>query len=492
MIDKAAVQPNGKTGHGAPAPAVFVGKRAPSRVWWIIIAVIAAIALSAAFWFWLRGSQSAPAYSTVPLLRQDLSQTVTASGTVNPQNTVSVGTQVSGTIQSIYVDFNSRVHVGEVLARLDPSTVQTQLDQALATLAQVRAQAAVAGESVTGARFSVSAATAAAAAVNASIARAQSALVLARQTLSRDRALLAHGYISQAQFDADQANEIASDSALRSAQASAAQSNAQALQSASGANGTAGSAQAAQAAVQAAEATVRQDELNLQRTVIQSPVDGTVVARNVSIGQTVAASFQTPTLFTVAQDLKKMEVDIAVGEPDIGNVRPGERVTFTVLAYPGRTFHGTVSQVRVNPATVANVVTYTVIVLVANNDRKLLPGMTANASITVATAKNALVVPAQALAFRSKAAGTSPWGKVLAGTGGAIVAGRNGTIFVLRNGTPERVSVHVDLVAGTQAAVSPLRGSLRAGDAVILGDGSSLGQPSRSGAPPIGLGRAIR
>jgi HlyD family secretion protein len=491
MIDTAVTKPNGKTPHVIGPPPVTGRKAVPRRLWLAGIAVLL-VAVSAGAWFWLRRSQSAPVYVTVPLAKQDLLQTVTASGTVNPQNTVSVGTQVSGTIQSIYVDFNSRVHVGEILAKLDPSTVQTQLDQALATLAQIRAQAVAAGESASGAKFSVNAATAAAASANASVTRAQSALTLAQQTLSRDRALLVNGYISQAQFDADQANETASDSAMRSAQAAAAQYSAQTMQSASGAAGSTSNAQAAQAAVQAAEATVRQDQLNLQRTIIQSPVDGTVVARNVSIGQTVASSFQTPTLFTVAQDLKKMEVDIAVGEPDIGDVHPGESVTFTVLAYPARSFRGTVSQVRVNPATVANVVTYTVIVLVSNNDSKLLPGMTANASITIAAAKDAFVVPAQALAYRSKASAGSAWGKVLAGTAGAVVAGGNGTVFVLRNGAPEPVTVHVALVAGTQVAISPLRGSLHLGDPIILSDGSSLTQTPRSGTPPAGLGRAIR
>ncbi len=158
--------------------------------------------------------------------------------------------------------------------------------------------------------------------------------------------------------------------------------------------------QAAQAGVAAAQAQVEQDELNIQRAVITSPVDGTVIARDVSVGQTVAASLQTPTLFSIAQNLHKMEVDINVGEPDIGNVRPGDAVSFSVLAYPNQTFTGTVSQVRVNPTTVNNVVTYTVITLVNNPNNALLPGMTANATIEVKTAKNALVVPTQALSFR--------------------------------------------------------------------------------------------
>jgi HlyD family secretion protein len=255
----------------------------------------------------------------------------------------------------------------------------------------------------------------------------------------------------------------------------------------------------------------------MQRATIVSPVDGTVVSRQVSVGQTVAASLQTPTLFSIAQDLHKMEVDINVGEPDIGNVRPGDAVTFSVLAYPNETFKGTVSQVRVNPTTVNNVVTYTVITLVNNAQGKLLPGMTANANIAVQTAKNALVVPLQALSFRPagsfkgthrRAAATggaaSPWGQTAGGAGGSVTAGSTGTIFVQRNGKPSPVRVKVSLVSGTQAAVTPLRGTLQAGDAVIVSSSGSQNSSTRSSASssrgfgsggPGGMGsigRAIR
>ena len=165
---------------------------------------------------------------------------------------------------------------------------------------------------------------------------------------------------------------------------------------------------------------MRQAQLNLQKTIVTSPVDGTVVARNVAVGTTVAASFQTPTLFSIAQDLSKMEVDLAVGEPDIGNVKPGESVDFGVLAYPNQTFRGVVSQVRINPVTTQNVVTYTTVVLVDNRAGKLLPGMTANAAIHVAKASNALVVPVAAFAYRPAAGSSrraSPYGRRCSGFG---------------------------------------------------------------------------
>lgn len=479
-----------------------------------------------------RGKATAQ-YVTQPVARQDLTQNVTASGTVNPQNTVNVGTQVSGTIQEIDVDFNSKVRKGQVLARLDTSQLQAQLAQAQAGLQQAQAQAAAQSQTAGGAQADIMGSQAGVQSAQAGVAKAQSALVVAQETMTRDRALLSRGYISQSQLDADNANEVAAQSAVQAAQAALTQARAQTQSTSSQAGAAQDTAAAAQAQVAAAQAQVQQDELNIQRAVITSPVDGTVIARDVSVGQTVAASLQTPTLFSIAQNLHKMEVDINVGEPDIGNVRPGDRVSFTVLAYPSQTFGGTVSQVRVNPTTVNNVVTYTVITLVNNPDGKLLPGMTANATIAVQTAKNALVVPAQALTYRpaggsthhgrssngtanvrtygsSQSAGisaASPWGQTAAGVSGSAAAGSTGLIFVQRNAKPVPVRVRVNLVSGTQAAVTPIRGTLASGENVIVSDGSSgqahSGRSSSSGSGSRGpgaggpsgmggIGRAIR
>jgi HlyD family secretion protein len=522
--------PNGRPASGE---AVLPGLRAAprGRWWWIAFGLLLLLlAIAAGVYFAVR-SRASLAYAAVPVARHDLTQSVSASGTVNAQNTVLVGTQVSGTIQSLYVDFNSRVRKGQVLARLDPSQFQAQVTQAQATLAQARAQAAAARQQASGARSGVSAANAATqaqgataqaaaqavAAADANVVKSQSVNVLAQQTLARDRKLLSQGYIPQSQYDADYSSAVAAQTSLNAARAAALQtrsqaqagvsqvaaSSAQAAQSASQAAGSVSSAQAAAAAVQTAQAVLEQDRVNLARSIITSPVDGTVVARNVSVGQTVAASFQTPTLFTIAQDLRKMEVDIGVGEPDIGNVRPGNAVDFSVLAYPNQTFHGKVSQVRVNPTTVQNVVTYTVIVLVENRDNRLLPGMTANANIGVTTKKNALVVPTQALTYRpstaarqhaqrSAATTTSPWGQAGPGTAGAVVAGSRGVLFVLREGKTHAVQVRVDLVSGTQAAVTPVRGALDVNDAVITSDSSSAArQRSSGGNAAPGFGRMI-
>lgn len=459
---------------------------------WFYLAAAAVVIASLIAAFIASRAQSAPMVETSPVVRQTLSSTVTASGIVNAQNSVSVGTQVSGTISALYVDFNSRVRRGQILARLDPSTVQAQLDQARANLAQAQAQAAAANANAGGAESNIAVASANSQAQSAAIgaaygnvAKSQAALTLAQQQLTRDQALLNQGFIAQASVDTDLSNVGQAQAALAAAQASMAQVRAQAQASSASVNqatqtaaGQADSAQAAQASVAAAQAQVQLDAVNLDHTIITSPVDGTVVARAVSVGQTVAASFNTPTLFTIAQDLRKMEVDINVAEPDIGNVKAGNAVDFSVLAYPNRVFHGTVREVRINPQTLNNVVTYQVIVDVPNNDSALLPGMTANATITVASAKYALVVPINALrthaaqqpqpqaqATTQPSAGASPWGAVATGGETSVTAGQNAILLVSRDGKVQPVRVHVDLTTAALAAVTP-----RAGSTLSVGD----------------------
>jgi HlyD family secretion protein len=459
---------------------------------WLVPSVALLLA-ALILWAALR-SRAGDQMITAPVVAQTLVQSVTASGTVNPQNLVSVGTQVSGTIASISVDFNSKVKRGEVLARLDPSTLQAQLDQAEAALAQAQAQVSQASANASSATSGVAVASAtgaaeaaAVSAAKANVGKTQAALNLAQKSETRDAALLAQGYIAQSTVDTDRST-VAQDAAdVASAQAAVAQAQAQALAGAatvneqsSTASGQVASTQAAQANVAAAEAVVRQDELNLQHAVITSPVDGTVVAREVSVGQTVAASLQTPTLFSIAQNLGKMEVDISVGEPDIGNVKPGDAVTFSVLAHPNENFHGTVAQVRINPQTLNNVVTYDVVVYASNTGGQLLPGMTANANIDVASAPDALTVPLSAL-HTASAAGATPWGSVNGpGASGAVAAGSQAQLVVDRGGRAVPMAVRVVLTNGTQAAVQPIgANALSAGDLVVTG---WQGQHAHAGA----------
>jgi HlyD family secretion protein len=498
-------------------------RRWSKRPWRAIVAAILALAIiiTGALIYRARSS-NAVAYVTAPVAQQDLVQTVSATGTVNPQNTINVGTQVSGIVSEIDVDYNSVVKKGQVLARLDPTTLQAQLASAQAQLAQSQAQAAADQNGATGAaatarvdQANAQSSEQAIASADSNITKAQSALAVAQLTVNRDNGLLAQGYIAQATVDSDKSNLVAAQSALQASQTSAEQARSQAA--ASAAQVQAGIAQSAQqsdtanaggAAIGIQEASVQQAQTNLSNSVIKSPVDGTVIARDVSVGTTVAASLQTPTLFAIAQNLSKMEVDLAVGEPDIGSVKDGESVNFTVLAYPNRTFHGIVSQVRKNPVVTQNVVTYTTVVLVNNNDQALLPGMTANATIGVQTASNALVVPLSALSFQpafngsgghhrpAGATGTpratspagngaAPWGSTLGSSSAAIVSGSQGRLFVERSGKLVRVPVTITLVSGTQAAVAPAGdATLAAGDQVVTGGGAAApARAPRSQAP---------
>jgi HlyD family secretion protein len=528
--------------------------------WWFVAAAIAVIAAIVVSVIAVRSRAAAVTYTTVPVQSGSLSQTVTASGTLNPQNTINVGTQISGTISEIDADFNAHVRKGQVLAKIDPASFQAALDQARAALAQSAAQAQASGATASGGPAAVAAARAQAqaqfaaarvAAANSdasraaistaqsNVTKAQSALALAQQTVARDRQLLSQGYIAQSQADADTSNAIAAQSAVDGARVAVTQAQAQSAASVAqvaqanaqqvaqtdtaGVQGATAAAQAAThdagvAAIGINQAQVKQAEQNLAHTIITSPVDGTVIARGVSIGQTVASSFSTPTLYTIAQDLTKMELDLAVGEPDIGRLRAGDAVDFTVLAYPNRTFHATVQQVRQNPTTVSNVVTYQTVVIVNNKDGALRPGMTANATIQVAHVDNATIVPLAAFGYtppsgsvtRTKRAGgtstgtsgatganqtqraggggngaggnASPWGQTSGASAGAVTAGGTGRIFVQRGGALVPIRVKIGLVADTQASVTPLRSTLSANDQVVIGDSAGASGSKRASA----------
>lgn len=524
-------------GHAAGSVETLTIPPKPKRRWIAAIAaLIVIVALVAGIIVYRSQSAAAVTYTTVPVQKQTLVQSVTATGTLNPQNTIAVGTQQSGTISEIDVDFNSKVHKGQVLARIDDTSLRSQLQSAQAQLAQAQQQAQAANANAGGSASSVNAAVASAnaaaatqraaaataqsntqaiAAADSNTAKAQSALTLAQQTVSRDQTLVSQGYLAQNQLDADRSAFVAAQTGVAGAQVAAAQARSQAQASAAQAQasiaqtaaqnastetardqaaGNAASAAASTSAIGIQEANVQQAQTNLQRAVITSPVDGTVISRAVSVGQTVAASFSTPTLFSIAQDLSKMELDLSVGEPDIGAVKAGENVSFTVLAYPNTTFTGKVSALRIAPATVSNVVTYTTVVLVDNKDQKLLPGMTANATIATATASNSLVVPTAALSFvpagngahrgnrpatattattpAAGSANSSPWGTTTGSAATIIAAGANGHVFVQRDGKLARVPVHIDLVSGTQAAVTTTGSAtqtLAVGDQVVTG-----------------------
>src|SRR6266478_2301298 len=323
---------------------------------WLILAGLAAvIALFAAFGLNRAGSVQ---HFTAKVERGDIDDVVEATGTINAVIMVQVGSQVSGTIAKLNVDFNSRVHKGDVVALIDPALFQGALLQVTADLENAKANLAAA---------------------RANLEKAKAGAVQTRADYARTVALSKEGVMSEQQLDLAKANFDSANAAVNGAVANVTQAEAQVTQ-------------------KAAAVTVAQTNLNY--TVIRSPIDGTVVARNVDVGQTVAASLQAPTIFTIAQDLTKMLVYAKTDESDVGNIKVGKPVTFKVDAFPKETFHGVVSQVRMNATTVQNVVTYDTIVEFANPELKLFPGMTAYVTIPVATVQNVLKLPNTALRYK--------------------------------------------------------------------------------------------
>ena len=282
-------------------------------------------------------------YVTKPVTQETITEYVEASGTIKPINTIAVGTQVSGTVAKIYVDYNSVVKKGDMLAELDPSLFQSNVDQSTAKLNNARA----------------------------SLSRATASLNYKKNNYQRYKNLYAKNYVSKDEVELAYSNYQ------------------QALAEVSSAT----------AEVNAAQATLKNNMTNLGYSKITSPVDGTVISRAVDVGQTVAASFNTPTLFEVAKDLTQMQIETSVSEADIGKIKVGQVAKYTLDGYQDRTFEGKVTQVRLASTTTNNVVTYTVIVSVDNSEGLVIPGMTANVSIVVNDVKNALCVPNQALKF---------------------------------------------------------------------------------------------
>lgn len=470
----------------------------PKRHPWLTS--IAALIVIAAIWAIVRamsGSGNAPRYLTAPVVYSDINASVEESGTVNPVNEVNVGTQVSGTINSLSVDFNSIVRKGQVLATLDQTSLQASALQAHGALAAAQSGAGAAMSTAEQTQAAIRAASANArqadanaqsASANLNKARAQ--LALSDLTVSRDRSLLAQGFIAQSQMDTDLAANRANAadvnaalSALASARAQAAAATTQIAAAGDQHAASVQQASAASAQAQAAEGQVQQADYNLARAVITSPIDGIVVSRNVSIGQTVAASFQTPTLFVIASSLRDMQVDASVSEADVGQLRTGAPAQIAVPAYPNVVFRGTVSQIRVNPTTIQNVVTYDAIVAVHDDSARLKPGMTADLTIDVAAKKHVLAIPAAALLYRpgvSSSQGGGGGGQ--GGSGGSqggggastsssqAVAGAPGSkvvVWVLRAGKAVSVPIVVGLSDGRYYEVQS--GALNAQDKLIIG-----------------------
>jgi len=352
--------------------------------WIILIILIAAGGLG--YTYFLKDKGPAVKYRTARVEQGSISAYVTANGTVNPVITVLVGSQVSGTIQKLYADYNSPVKEGQLIAQIDPALFQAQVSQAKAKVENSKAAFLTAQADIATARSNVESS-------KANVLKAKVSVDDTNRSLKRSLELFQKNLIAASDRDTAQTNYDSAVALLEAARAQEKASDAQ-LDAAKA------KLEAARAQIKQSEAELELAQVNLDHTRIMAPVTGIVIARNVDVGQTVAASLQAPTLFTIAQDLTEMQVDTNVSEADVGRVAIGQESTFTVDAFPNLTFQGKVFDIRNAPVTIQNVVTYDVVILVKNPEFKLRPGMTANASILVARKDDALKIPNAALRFR--------------------------------------------------------------------------------------------
>jgi HlyD family secretion protein len=393
---------------------------------WVIGVLTLGVAIGGYVFF--GGERKVPVrYKTAPVERGSIVSVVNATGTINPVVLVQVGSQVTGMVESLSADFNSVVKKDQVVARIDPFPYRARRDQAAASLANARA----------------------------AVLKAKTDQSQRKRELDRVQSLIKQQFVSQ--------NDV--DVAVTAYEGAAAQ------------------LAVAEAAVKQAQAVLEAAELDLTYTVIKSPIDGIVISRLVELGQRISASVSIPTIFVIAQDLTKMQVDANVSEADIGGMTEGKDVGFTVDAYPGEQFRGKIRQVRNAPVSVQNVVTYDVVVGVENSDLRLKPGMTANVSITVARKDGIIKVPNAALRFKppqtSVAVPTGTTGRQAAG-GNDLVAAK--TVWKLgASGDPEAVTLQSGISDGSFTEV--ISGSLNEGDQIVVGLDTSRAS-ARSDLPP--------
>ena len=350
-------------------------------------------------------------YETKKIKRCTITEVVEASGTINPVNIVSVGSTVSGLIKEIYVDFNSVVKKGQVLAQIDPANFQASVDQATAQINNAQSN----------------------------LARMNAVTEMSKKTYIRYKNLYAKNFIAKSELDQAESDYLSNLAQVNAAKAQIAQ----------------------------AQATYNTAMKNLGYTKIVAPVDGTIISREIDLGQPVAASFQAPELFTIAQDLTKMQIEVNVSEADIGKVKEGQDVTYTLDGYPDTDFSGKVTQVRISPTTVSNVVTYVVIVDVNNEDLKLIPGMTANVSIITNKKENVLCAPNMALKFTPETNGQKY---------------KNQGIWILEKNKPKRIDIEQG--ASDDNRFEVIAPQIKEGDKVLIGSSrnkKSATQPKRNG-----------
>ena len=509
----------------------------------IALAVVLIVAF-AGFAFWSNQATAAE-YMTAKVERGNLRNTVTATGTLQAVTTVQVGSQASGTISALNADFNSVVKKGQVIAQLDPAVTQAQVQQARANLENAKASLAQAHAGVVSSRAGSADAQAKLLAAQSTVQNQQSGVSAAQanvdvlkaerddaqSSLKQQESLAASGVIAKRDLEIAQTAFRTADARYNQAQAQLnqaminekssagagqAQASAQLQQSQAQLGQSQAQVQQAEAQVQQAQAALTLAEVNLSHTTITSPIDGIVVSRDVNVGQTVAASLSAPTLFTIANDLTKMQVIANIDQADIGLVEQAKGATFTVDAFPGKEFKGTIQQMRLNPQNVQNVVTYNVVFDVDNPEQKLKPGMTANLTITIDERNNVLKVPNSALRFRpqtttqnrsnnsgsgnGQANGQRRWQQNGDNNGGQeritpstspVLPGQTRLAWVLgTDKKPQPRRIVVGLSDGTSTEVTS--GNLQEGDVVIIGEnisGDNKPQASTQTAPGFGGGQ---
>lgn len=425
------------------------------------LAVVAAscLVVGLAGWYWLRG-QNDVQYRTASVSRGDINVVVSSTGSPNAVVTVQVGSQVSGTILALFADFNTKVTKGELIARIDPAPFQAKVDQAQANVDAAVAAVANSQSLVQQALLGIQAANSAVVAAQANIVKAAAIAEDAKVKVDRRVILVAQGATTKEDLEtaqttheaavADQGALVAQKSALEDS-VKVAGAQLKVAQSILAAN---------QAQVKQFAAARQSAQLDLDHTNIKAPVDGVVVSRNVDVGQTVAASLAAPTLFLIAQDLTKMQVDTNVSEADVGRVRVGQPGTFTVDAYPGQVFSGTVTSIRKAPINVQNVITYDAVIGVSNPDLKLFPGMTANVKILADRHANVLKVPNAALRYH-------PASATPAGPAGRKGAPPEQAVWTLdANNIARRVLITTGESDGANTEI--VTGALKEGDRVII------------------------
>jgi HlyD family secretion protein len=413
-----------------------------------LVALASVSVVGAAAWYGVTRwtAEDPPTYATTEVRRGDVVQAVTASGTLSPVVQVDVGSQVSGRVKELFADYNDEVEKGQVIARIDPQVFESEVAQAQARLASARAD----------------------------LSRLEAMAANARAQYDRVAGLVASGAVARADVETAAADR----------------------------NSAVAQVTGARAKITEAQGAVEQARLNLAYTTITAPIDGVVISRSVDVGQTVAASLSAPVLFVIAGDLRQMEVHTTVAESDVGQLKTGMNVEFTVDAFPDKTFSGAVKQVRFEAQTVSNVVTYDAVVAVENASLELRPGMTANATFVIAKSSDVLVAPSKALRFRPASAPVpvraaakpvetaaapeaKPDATAAAPTDPAAPTlrrgGRGGSaVWVLRAGQPVRVAVETGLSDGTSVEIKS--GELKEGDLVITGsDAAAAAAPPAAG-----------